>query len=785
EIIYNGKKTKNLSLETYTHEDEFYVSANADKVLLSDSVFMDSLITTFRARNDSVIYAINWQNDNKDVQNYGDFDGYLSISSPQKMELKFDHGTLAINDTLWWIKESNLLRIDSSELDFHEVTLYNEAQAIKVNGKITENITDTLHIGFSNFNLAGLRPILRRIKIDADGQINGEIKVIDYYNSPSFLSDLTISDFYFNKEKLGEAKLQSTWDPNNDAFKILGEIIYTGNIGKSKTLEVKGTYYPYRSDDNYDIGFKLNNYKLNTLQPFLKSFSSQLEGMASGEAKLSGSKEKPQLLGEINLLRTQLKIDYLNVSYSLADKVYLDDNVIYFDDITIYDSLNNTAKASGKLYHDNLRDFKLDLEFDVNNLVGLHTTRAQNEMFYGSALATGRVNLYGPLNNLNLDIIARTEKGTNVKIPVSYGTEVTENDYIVFVNNNTDSLINTADYNVEMNGISLYLDLNITNDADIQMFLPYNMGNIKSRGKGDIKMAIDPGGDFTMEGDYIINRGSFFLTLQSILNRNFEIRRGSKIMWTGDPYNAQINLKAVYKVKTKLGQFAPEQDSATRVPVDCVISLSNRLLNPEIKFTVEFPDLKDDTKQFIYARLDTNDQAMMSQQMISLLVLNSFTDPSGTSGSVGFNTFSLLTNQLNNWLSGISNDFDIGIDYRPGDELTAQEVEVALSTQLFDDRVLVDGNVGMRENEQTQKTNDIVGEVTVEVKITKDGRFRAKAFNKSNNNYLYRSYAPYTQGVGVFYTQEFNRLRDLFKKKNKKEKEEKNKDPEEQSMLDQ
>jgi len=134
-------------------------------------------------------------------------------------------------------------------------------------------------------------------------------------------------------------------------------------------------------------------------------------------------------------------------------------------------------------------------------------------------------------------------------------------------------------------------------------------------------------------------------------------------------------------------------------------------------------------------------------------------------------------------LSGISNDFDIGINYRPGDQLTAQEVEVALSTQLFDDRVIVDGNVGMRESEQTQKTNDIVGEVTVEVKITKDGRFRAKAFNKSNNDYLYKSYAPYTQGVGVFYTQEFNRLKDLFKKKNKKDKPKKEKLSEEQSML--
>jgi len=164
--------------------------------------------------------------------------------------------------------------------------------------------------------------------------------------------------------------------------------------------------------------------------------------------------------------------------------------------------------------------------------------------------------------------------------------------------------------------------------------------------------------------------------------------------------------------------------------------------------------------------------------MISLLVLNSFYRQEGFNGSVGFNTFDLVTNQLNSWLSQISNDFDIGVNYRPGNEISSQEVEVALSTQLFDDRVLIDGNVGMRGNETTsQNTNNIVGEVTVEVKITKDGRFRAKAFNKSNNNYLYKNYSPYTQGVGVFYTQEFDKIGDILRSK-KKEKEEVKKEQE-------
>jgi hypothetical protein len=174
---------------------------------------------------------------------------------------------------------------------------------------------------------------------------------------------------------------------------------------------------------------------------------------------------------------------------------------------------------------------------------------------------------------------------------------------------------------------------------------------------------------------------------------------------------------------------------------------------------------------------------MMSQQVISLMVLNSFSYSSTSSGSVSFNTFSLVTNQINNWLSQISNDFDIGINYRPGDELTANEVELALSTQLFDDRVTIDGNVGVRGSETAQNTNDFVGEVTVEVKITRDGRFRAKAFNLSNNNYLYKDYAPYTQGIGVFYTQEFSRLSDLFKGRKNKERKKKQNTASDQGLL--
>ena len=770
QVEYNGIKILNWNSEYYLGDDEMVLHSGCDHIFLNDTLSLDTVNIQCIAINDSIYYNLDLDHSENDVNNYGNFHGQLAFFAQNEMEIKFDTANVFFNNTLWSINPNNLIAVDSGSILFRDVALQSTLAQLKVHGKISDQPTDTLVIDFDNFNINNADMFLENMNLYIDGNINGSLNISSAYESPTFLSDILIKDLYFNKEKLGDAILKTTWNSQNEAFDILANIIYTGNIGQSNMLSVNGTYFPSKKNENFNIDIHLNNYKLTTLEPFIRSFSSHLEGMASGDLHLRGSKLKPDLTGAINLMRTQIKIDYLNISYSLADQVKFEKNLIRFDNITIYDSLNNEAIGTGKIHHNHLKDFNLDLNFNVRELAGLNTKRFQNSSFYGSAFASGDVRVHGPLNNIKLDINIRSEKGTSITIPASASSEVIESDYIVFINDKQNPDTKTKNYDVDMNGVSLNLGLDITHDANIRIFLPYQMGNIRGNGKGDIIMRATPSGEFTMEGSYEINRGSFFLTLQNIINRDFDIKRGSTVSWTGDPYNADIDLKAVYKVKTALGEYGPEEDSATRVQVDCIIALSNKLFNPEIRFTVEFPDLKEDQKQYIYARIDTNDQAMMSQQMISLLVMNSFYHSSGTSGSFSFNTFSLLTNQLNNWLSNISKDFDIGVNYRPGDDISAQEVEVALSTQLWDDRVLIDGNVGMRGSEEAKKANSIVGEVNVEVKITEDGRFRAKAFNKSNNNYLYKNYAPYTQGVGVFYTKEFYRFRDLFKSQKRKEK---------------
>ncbi|MCD4696007.1 MAG: translocation/assembly module TamB [Bacteroidales bacterium] len=769
EVNFKGNRFKSYYLDFETPSENAWLVTGAESLYFSDTLNTDSLQLQLTGMNNSIRYDLSWDEKNKKTKNSGYLSGQMNFTGPQRYEIKVNQADIYFSDSLWTVNPANSILIDTSYVKFENFGFNSKTQGIFTNGIISPNVEDTLLFGFNEFNLSNFDLLLHNLNINLDGYLSGQISVVDFYNSPFYLADLNISDLYYNKEKLGRAEISTIWDSKEKAFNINGDLIYIGNVGERKTLDVTGKYYPGRESDNFDIEVLLNNFKLSVLEPFTSSFSSDIEGLATGSLFLKGSKSKPELNGEIDLIHAAMLINYTRIKYYFADKVFIDPNHIYFKNMIVYDSLTNQCLVSGDIYHDHLRDFNFDLDISTTNLWGLNTGRSDNDIFYGQAYASGGLRIYGPVEQLTMDIDVRSEKGTDIKIPISYGTDVGENDYIIFVNQETYTDEQEKEYTTEPGGVALNLGLDITNDADIQMFMPYGMGNVKAKGKGDLKMNMTPAGEFTMDGEYAIDRGSFFFTLQNIINRNFEISRGSRVVWTGDPYDARINMKAVYKVKTSLGEYGPPSDSATRVPVDCIISLKNRLLDPEIRFTVEFPDLKDDTKQTIYSRLDTNDQAMMSQQMISLLVLNSFMSSEGYSGSVGFNTFSLLTNQLNNWLSKISNDFDIGVNYRPGDDVSAQEVEVALSTQLFDNRVTIDGNVGMRgEEEDTQNTNNLIGEVVVEVRITPDGRFRAKAFNKSNNDYLYKNYSPYTQGVGVFYTQEFNRLGDLFGRKKEK-----------------
>ena len=779
-VNYVGIQSDSIRMNLKSEGKKISFNMDTEGILLKEGTFEDTLELGFEdfslsttIFNDSLKFQLGWDNHEIVYKNKADVKGYFTYLDSTRSELRFTHSDIVINDTLWTIDSDNHVTFSPGNYVFNNVSFSGSNQKLALEGKVSKSPQDTLLVEFNNWRISNFDIIFRNYNFDLNGRVNGSLGLNDLYGSPNFFSRIGITNLEMNDILIGDANIYSTWNDHNESIDILSEIIFHGNVGDSRVVALTGSYFPEKTEDNLDFELYLQNYRLETLERFVADYISDLSGIASGNFRISGSTTAPSLHGKLKLMRTQCRIDYLNTKYSLAHTIDFNPGEIDFKDLIIYDSVGNQAVATGHITHRNLSDINFDINLLPTDFICLQTDRYQNNTFYGMGIASGKIRFYGPMDDFHIDADVITSKGTNITIPLNNTITVTDNDFVVFRKEDTlNKKDYIEDYSVNLKGLYLDFHIEVTNAADVMIFLPSDMGNISSKGFGDIRFTINPRGDFQIFGDYNFLRGTFFFTLQNLINRRFEILQGGKISFTGNPYNSDLSLKALYRLKTSLNglgtSISPEY-AGQRINVNAYLGLRGKLANPDIRFSIGFPNVRSEIKQTIYAVLDTNDRALMNTQMLSLLMMNSFSYASG-SANLPVSSLNIISSQLSNWLSQISNDVDIGINYNAGDEINQDELEVALSTQFFDNRLIVDGNVGVITNDKSQQqASNIVGDVNIEYKLRPDGRVRLKAFNRSNNINTIDYYSPYTQGVGIFYTKEFDRFGDVFRRTRKKD----------------
>jgi hypothetical protein len=345
---------------------------------------------------------------------------------------------------------------------------------------------------------------------------------------------------------------------------------------------------------------------------------------------------------------------------------------------------------------------------------------------------------------------------------------------VTFAQSDSDQTIDKSEkYTVDLSGINMNFDLDATPQAETRLIFNPELGDmIKASGRGSLNMEVNQNGDFRIFGEYIIEEGNYMLSLKNVINKKFEIQQGSRIIWNGNPENADINVTAVYNLRTSLDNLFMDTTSyyQKRIPVQCKINLTEKLNNPQINFNIDLPTADESTKARLNSVLSSKEE--MNKQFLSLLVLNTFMpaeqymagqsapDELGA-GGMAFTTSELLSNQLSHWLSQISSNWDIGVNYQPGDEISRDQVEVALSTQLLNDRLIINGNVA--SGGRTTQASEIVGDVRVDWKLTQNGKLRLKFFNRNSDRLIYEE-TRYIQGAGLYYREDFNSFGELIRK---------------------
>jgi len=780
-LTINEKEIKDWQLSLLQKDGELSLKTGGDYIKLTDSlkIFNPSFYATTNKEKNAIETEAMWAQ-NLESKHQSNLKLNTVFENQTRSITKILPSDIYISDSLWrMVTIDNQIILDTSSLKLSGITFQSDEQEVSFFGTISNDKSDKISVKLTKFNLATVNPFISSSGTRLKGTISGETSVIDFYDKFLLSSTLSCSRIFLNNELIGDGKINSKWDKEKEGVAVDGKF----SKGIITNLDFKGNYYPLRKENSLDIGLDLEAIKLKMFESYLEGYCSNLSGQFSGGITINGTPEKPLLKGKLSVTAITT-IDYLNTKYRLLGDINIDNNSFGVENLSITDSKDQsderkygfgTASLTGKVYHDNFKNFQLDFDMSANKFQCLNTSAYNNELFYGRANVSGIINFFGYVNNIVIDANLKTEKGTQMNIPLSSIEEVSENSFITFKKKQTDTIAMNKNSKVDLNGMKLNFDLELTPAAEIQLIFDSKIGDvIRGRGKGNIEMDISTLGDFSMYGNYEITEGDYLFTLKNIVNKKFDIERGGTIKWSGDPYEAEANITAIYKQTASIRPFFPEDSSGKRYPVYCRLKMTDKLMSPTITFDIDLPTLDDNTRQQIKSYLNTEQE--MNKQVFSLLILKSFVTPSqltssggstdGVSGAGVANSSELLSNQLSNWLSQISKDFDVGVNYRPGDDLSNEELEVALSTQVFNDRVTIDGNLGVTNGVNAQQNaSNIAGDVNVEYKITNDGKLRLRAFNKANDNSLLTSATgPYTQGVGIFYREEFSSLGELYER---------------------
>lgn len=761
ELKLFDKKLSNIVISSSNDKNKLGLNLNCDYLAINDSGKIENIAINGLAVNDSINFAINFNNSSK-IKNSADLTGDILFKPGKNIDLFFRQSSITIEDSLWAFDKACKVHYDSAKIEFENFNLSHNRQSLSIVSSKNETGDYQINIDLHDFTLANLNPFLKSSDLSLQGILNGNAAFSGFGKNIVFTTSLGFVDFTVNKESIGDGNIISLWDSKKQSIALNGNFMR----GVLPTIGFTGFYYPNKNENSLDIELQLKKTPLKLFESFMVGVMSDLRGYASGELFLQGSLKKPLLTGDIEVQRGGFKVDYLNTSYTFNGKAKFIKNDIILSEIILFDQFGKEAKVSGNIPHDYFNDIKLNININIDHFFVLNTTEALNSSYFGKAYATGLVRFKGDLNKLIIEVDAKTEPGTQFNIPLSSPEEVSESGFIRFVSKNSNTITTKEQYKVDFTGIQMSLNLEVTPSAEVLMIFDKKIGDIISgTGSGIIKMDISPLGDFTMYGNYVIAKGNYLFTLKNVINKKFKIAEGGIINWNGDPFEADINLEAVYKLRTSLNEILPSDSSKRRVPVDCVLKMSDKLMNPTIKFDIKLPQSDERIQNDVRAAINTDNESELNKQMFSLLMLGRFFPPNETvsSSSLGLsqNTSELLSSQLSNWLSQSNEFVTLGVNVRAGDQTASNEWQATMSTQLFQQRLSIDGNVGVANNPSS--ASNLVGDMSVEYKVTTDGKLRLRAFTQSNDYTNLTTIAPYTQGIGVFYREDFDTFSELMK----------------------
>ena len=710
---------------------------------------------------------------------------------PVEAILDMRPGTINFGDDTWQIDASRL-HLTPQVLNVDGFALDTGRQRIEIDGNVSKNPDDSLAVLLDDVRLL---PIFETLEIDKamiGGRATGRITASELLSGAPrlYCPALHVDSIGYNRCPIGNADITANWD--NERKGVYLDASITGFEGRHSQID--GYIFPMA--EALDINFVADSVPVSFLKPFMEAFASDITGRASGHCRLFGTFKEIDLEGDIYADNVGLKIDFTNTMYHASDSVHLRPGRIELDNIVIRDPEGNTARLTGTVGHTFFKapTFKFDIT-DAHNFLSYNVTSKQNPDWYGTIYGNGGASVTGWPGVVNINVDMSTAPRSTFTFVLSDRLDAEDYSFLTFRDVTPDSLktntkggddtplivktlkeaiaSNIAD---EPSQYNMDIAVNVTPDARITLVMdPAGGDEIKAVGAGNLHMAYhSANNDLNMWGKYTVQSGSYRFTLQDIIIKDFTIKEGSEIQFDGDPYGVKTKLSAYYATNANLSDldesFLQDKEVArTNVPVHALMLVNGDIRQPVISFDLEFPTLTQDTYRKVRSIVSTED--MMNRQIIYLLALNRFYTPdymaSTTKGNELFSVASsTISSQLGNMLGKLSENWSIAPNLRSDrGDFSDVEVDLALSSRLLNNRLIFNGNFGYRD--KSLNSNQFIGDFDIEYLLNKRGTWRLKAYNRYNDRNFYVRSAQTTQGVGIMFRRDFDKLFNFLRPKKK------------------
>ena len=698
----------------------------------------------------------------------------------RQIDLRLTPSYISRGEKTWNIYTDGITA-DTSRIRIDRFRMVNAGQQLLLDGVVSRRLQDSVQLTLHNFELAPFSQFTSSMGYRVDGRTNGSATMKAVLGAGEVQADIVVDSISINDLAVPSIWLRSRWDFIQNRAGIL--------VQQRENLDtlVRGFYAP--SQKRYYARATLDAVELSALDPLLKGVVERTGGNADVDIALRGSGKEANLSGQIAVRDFTTTVDFTQVTYTMPRAVIeVKNNHLIAEGVPLYDPEKNEGLFSIDLNLEHLSNIFYSVKVLPKELMVLNTTSKDNDLFYGRIFASGSATIAGSKGGVKMDIVATTEGDSEFYMPLSGQSNAKTAVSVTFV---TPEQIDTTDYLVRKkllfqqqgrkkeaagSTMDITMALNVQDNTAFQLVIDPTVGSaLKGRGNGMLNLHINPGnGIFNMYGDYTLIEGSFLFSLQNIITKKFIIESGSMIQWTGEPVDARLDINAVYKLKTSLQPLlntvtasSDDDQSGSRisdrsVPVDCKIHIGGRLSNPQLDFSVVVPVTDIETQAAVASVLNT--QEAQAQQFISLVALGTFSNSGSANigASSGVATgLEMLTNQLTNWFS--TDDYRIILNYRAGSEMTGDEVDFGFSTNLINNRLLVEveGNY-IIDNKQAVSNNvsNFMGEAHVTWLIDKSGNLRLKAFTQTIDRFDENQGLQET-GIGISYKEDFNNFKDL------------------------